>query len=283
LNSVVFEVAPGNPTAAAIILAAFCVLLVALLFRKSLTGIIEKAAHRGIRLALPRRVGEDMRVVVAITTSSSLVHLQSAKHLLSHAKSLDDAEKYLAAPDPERSRIANELIATSFGATVASYFAVEAIVNELFIEHEIFPSGHWFPGLDRSLASRLNQAWELSFRKLSPMEKCDMALLLAQKSPLNWGRDAAQRFLLLHELRNALAHAKPESFEHGKNPTESDDRLERKLCTQFPPSTIYGRSKVAFRWGGCLGKGCALWAYQTALDFQQEFFSALGTDYPCPG
>lgn len=117
---------------------------------------------------------------------------------------------------PAQDRRSGELTDASLAAVLTSYFAVEARINELFMEFSMFPKkAHWFPGLDRGVASRLCTAWNVGAIKLNPLEKADLALVIADRQPLDWGAGPPQRFALLHALRNDLVHHKPIRVQHG--------------------------------------------------------------------
>lgn len=163
----------------------------------------------------------------------------------------------------------------SLAAVLMSYFAVEALLNEIFLAGSLGLTTN-FQGLDATCADRLSAAWDAGAWKLNPLEKADMALVIALAEPLKWGEGVAQRFGLLHDLRNDLVHHKPRWTEHGRTPTESDDKLERRLHQQFENAVVWKGRGAAFRWHGCLGAGCASWAWNTAAGFAQELSGRLG-------
>jgi hypothetical protein len=204
-----------------------------------------------------------MSVKIHTVAAASLVFLHAADRFAATSKRLDDKTAFDAAAKPEQDRIAGELADAALAAVLTSYLAVESKINELYMEYSIFPDkAHWFEGLDRNLARRLGMAWNAGVIKLNPMDKADMALTIASTTSLDWTQGAPQAFLLLHALRNDLVHHKPIRVEHGKASYESDDRLERK-----------------FRWGGCLGDGCARWSLTTAKNFLDLFFGTLNVGH----
>jgi hypothetical protein len=133
-----------------------------------------------------------------------------------------------------------------------------------------------FPGLEAALAERLSAAYSAGVEKFNSVEKVDMALIVAQRPPLDWGAGTAQRFNLLHGLRNELVHHKPKWVIKGADPARSEDKLEQRLHTQFENARIWQGQGAAFRWTGCLGAGCALWAHQTAVEFAADVVRRLG-------
>lgn len=221
-----------------------------------------------------------MGVTVHSIAAASLVFSHAAVRFACSADRLDDLAAFDAADKPTQDRISGELTDAALAAVLTSYLAIEARINELFMEFSIFPDkAHWFPGLDRGVASRLGIAWNAGAIKLNPIEKADMALVIAARSPLDWGSGSPQQFALLHSLRNDLVHHKPIRVQHGEPSAESDDRLERKLHQQFPTARIWTNKGATFRWGGCLGAGCAQWALRTSTDFVDAFASAMQIGY----
>lgn len=221
------------------------------------------------------RVKLSMNSGIRTATSASVLYAGAARQFAAQAASLDDFVVHQAADEKRRSQIETELLNVSLATVLTSYFAIEGLLNEVFLAGSLGMTGN-FKGLDAAVAGRLSAAWDAGASKLNPLEKADMALVVALAEPMNWGGGAAQRFGLLHDLRNDLVHHKPRWTEHGKPPAESDDKLERRLHQQFSNANIWEGRGAAFRWGGCLGSGCAGWAWQTAAGFAQEMSGRLG-------
>ncbi len=221
------------------------------------------------------RVKVSMGSGIRTATSASMLYAGAARQFAAQAASLDDVAVHHAAEEKRRGEIETELLNVSLAAVLTSYFAIEALLNEVFVAGSLGMAGN-FKGLDTRAADQLSAAWDAGVSKLNPLEKADMALVVAGAAPLAWGQGAAQRFALLHDLRNDLVHHKPRWTEHGKPPTESDDKLERRLHQQFENAVIWKGRGAAFRWHGCLGAGCGNWAWKTAAGFAQELSGRLG-------
>lgn len=197
------------------------------------------------------------------------------------ASRLDDPREFSEIAELERDAYAAQLLDTSLSAVIAAYTHVEATINELYLDTVLFGRPHAFPGISSAMAARLSGAWSAGVEKLNPIEKISLALVLGDRaSDIDWGRGHAQDFSLLHELRNTLVHHKPKTVQHGRASADSDDKVERRLHTKFAAARIWEGKGVAFRWHGCLGGGCAVWAAETAAGLVADFCGALGTTYP---
>ena len=143
----------------------------------------------------------------------------------------------------------------------------------------LVPPGQWFKGIPGDVSRSLFDAWEHGAERYEVVTKCQLATALAGKRRLNFGGSSFQQLTHLIALRNALVHHKRAVVEHGKPSAESDDDIERRICTSFPRSRLCDES-YPFRWNGCMGAGCAQWAYKTAVAFERDFFGHLGIGYP---
>lgn len=207
-------------------------------------------------------------------TIASIIYVSASRHFAARAESLDDLEAYDAADSAQRSAIETELQNVALASVMMAYFSVEALLNEIFLAHSLGMIRN-FRGLDASVAARLSAGWDAGARKLSPPEKADLALVIADCKPLDWGAGTPQRFGRLHDLRNELVHHKPRWVVHGNSGPESDNKLERQLHQQFSPTHIWKGRGVPFRWNGCLGGPCARWAHDTSVAFCAEVCKKL--------
>ena len=207
---------------------------------------------------------------VNISNSASANFTRAARRFADRAIELDNPEIHSRYPQTHPERIEREaaLLDTSLVAVLTSYFAIEAAVNELY-------AGFGSYGLDPALLAALAAKWP-DVERRNTIEKAKAALGIA-KASIDWGSGVAQDDLpLLDALRDALVHHKPHSMTTG----DVDD-LERKLRGRFKQAQIWEGTGVSFRWAGCLGGGCARWAADTAVNFQRDFFGALGCkSYP---
>lgn len=212
---------------------------------------------------------------VSTATSASIIYVAASRHFAARAESLDDLATYDAADTAQRSAIETELQNVALASVMLAYFGVEALLNEIFLAHSLGMLSN-YRGLDAGVAARLSAGWDAGARKLSPAEKADLALVIADCKPVDWGAGAPQRFARLHDFRNDLVHHKPQWVVHGDSGPQSADKLERQLHQQFSPANIWKGRGVPFRWNGCLGGPCARWAHDTSVAFCAEVCAKLG-------
>jgi hypothetical protein len=217
--------------------------------------------------------------VLKSSALGGVIFTAAARRLSERAQALDDAAATATMDTPTFMTRAGDLIDTSLAAVLMAYLSVEAAVNELLLAHQL---GHAvnMPWLDAGLPKRLSEAWA-GAAKLNAMEKADLARVTAGVRPTEWGKGPAQQIGLLHNLRNELIHHKPKWVEQVAAGSASKDKLERSLHKLFAPAKIWkGRTGAPpFRWNGCLGGGCARWAYKAARAFNVELYAAVGTKF----
>jgi hypothetical protein len=219
---------------------------------------------------------------MTVTTSAlgGVIFTAAARRLTERAESLDNAEVAATMDDKSFESRAGILIDCSLAAVLMAYLSVEAAVNELLLAHQLGLLGS-MPLLNAALARRLSEAWLAGASKLNAMEKADLALITAGVSPMDSGRAPAQQIVLLHNLRNELIHHKPKWVEPVTDGSTSNDKLERSLDPLFRRATIWEKrgGVPPFRWNGCLGSGCARWAYTAGRAFNIEVYQAVGTKF----
>lgn len=220
---------------------------------------------------------------MSITTSASIMFIEAARRFAARAAVLDDPAIHNGLENLAKQARASELVDTVLAAILTASSAVEAIVNELYVERALFPNNTspWFKGLPDDVARAFADAWRNGVKRNDIVTKCQIATAIAGKKRIDFGGGAAQQMQLLIDHRNALVHHKPVTVGHVTDPSESADAIERKLHRQFELSRICDAS-YTFRWHRCLGAGCARWAHETAEAFQRDFFARLGTDYLKP-
>jgi hypothetical protein len=199
--------------------------------------------------------------------------------LANRALALDDVEAWRTDEPARQRERESELLEISLATVITAHSSVEAAVNELYLERTEFDNAVWFVGLPEEIAGRFNAAWSDGVRRLNPIEKARLALSIAGVQNFQWGSGGAQSLRFLHDLRNALLHHKPFTVERSAGASDSDP-LEAALTKRFQTAAIWRERNVTFRWAGCLGGDCARWAAETAMQFQSEFFGALGCSYP---
>ncbi len=216
---------------------------------------------------------------ISTSASGGMMFTSAARQLAENARTLDHP---VALDRSAFDKRAQELMAASLGATLTAYFSIESAVNELLLAHSLGYVGN-FKGLDSALARKLSDAWEAGAHKLNALEKANLVTVIAGDGKMDFGRDPGQKAAALHDLRNELVHHKPKVVEHGRSPHESDDNLERRLSSQFARATICTPPESApFRWGGCLGAGCAIWACSVADGFIRQVYRSSGVEFLMP-
>jgi hypothetical protein len=213
------------------------------------------------------------RVSMSTTAFLSGIYTLAAERFAKLAADLDDETRFNAADQFQRNRIATELQETSLASVIMASLAVEAMINELFLEHRLF--GRPPAGLSEEIARALSTAFTSEIEWAPPLVKCQIALAIARRRRMEFGKGIGQEMDLLIKLRNVLLHHKPVTVVHGFPADESNDQIERRLAKKFPLAKIFG-STAPFRWSGCLGSGCAEWASKTSKAFQQGFVKQLG-------
>jgi len=212
------------------------------------------------------------------------MYIDAARRFAESAERLDNCDQFDALDSPGKELRASQLVDAALAAVLTANSAVEAMVNDLFVERILFPaanSGPWFKGLSKDVTAAFADSWNGGTEWRNLVTKCHIAADIAGKPRMNFGSGYAQRMTLLIDLRNTLIHHKPISVEHGLEPLKSNDALERSLHQQFERSRICDNS-YTFRWYGCLGAGCARWAHETTAGFIREFFKHFGVSYYMP-
>lgn len=181
---------------------------------------------------------------------------------------------------------------------------LEATIKELFTIADENPAdihivGHPTDSRFRCIGTlaiqKLAAFWQIEsvhrYGKL--LEKYQVALQLANKSQMDEGCNPFQDTKLLTQLRNRLIHFKPEKRElaTGTGNTTEIDNFESRYFGKFPINPIANKYSALgddcgpipadhpFFPEKCLGSGCAFWAFETANEFSNEFFSQLGTTW----
>lgn len=219
---------------------------------------------------------------IGTSASGGMMFTAAARQLAMTAQGLDDRSSAAGLDRSAFDQRVGDLMAASLGATLTAYMSIESAVNELLLAHSL---GHVvnFNGLEPSLARKFSEAWEAGARKLNALEKADLVCVISGAGKIDFGKGEAQKAAALHELRNELVHHKPKFVEHGRSPHESEDKLERRLSSQFARTTIWSPPEsVPFRWGGCLGAGCATWACAVADGFIRQVYESVGVRFAMP-
>jgi len=100
-------------------------------------------------------------------------------------------------------------------SVLTSVAFLEALVNEVWQDAADSLPGQpnsRLTGIPEPAVARLRELWQSDRveRALSPLDKCRIALVCADKAALDQGQEPYQSVKALVELRNALVHFKPE-------------------------------------------------------------------------
>jgi hypothetical protein len=153
------------------------------------------------------------------------------------------------------------------------------MINEILAgSADRFPRRDSMRNVDAKAYARWARLWnDGAFdRGLNALEKCGVALAVADLPPLPSDRRAVEDMKALIALRNELVHSEPKFRPHGADLSQKErDALERKLTSKFEDNDLVPKH-APFIWQRCLGAGCAKWSVETASEFQNVFFSLLG-------
>lgn len=210
-------------------------------------------------------------------TWASVMYVRAAKQFSDQASLLDDPERAVGKTDSEIDALVAELSHTCLAAVMIASAAVEASINELYLESSLMLPGDTFQGSDPQISRALLDAWNHGVDHYEVITKCHIATAIAGKQRIDFGSGRAQQLTNLIKLRNTLVHHKPIWVTTEESATESDDQIERRISNCFPHSRL--GYQYAFRWNKCLGAGCAAWAYNTSTEFIREFFARLDLHY----
>jgi len=158
----------------------------------------------------------------------------------------------------------------TIGAVIVSVASIEGLINEILSgpNDRLVDKGNLQNVSDQAYL-RWGRLWkDGAFDKQNALEKCQLALSVADLEPLPRDRGAVQDLKLLISLRNEIVHSEPKYRADGKDLPEKDrDKLERSLKSKFEPNQLVPQS-APFIWQRCLGAGCAQWCVETESAFQ---------------
>lgn len=166
----------------------------------------------------------------------------------------------------------NDLQSYAIGAITLSVAALEAAINELYLE-AIDKSSNSLSPLNEDQMALLAELWpEAEWFGL--LRKYQVVLTACGKEVLSTGTEPFQSTSALIRVRNALVHFKPEwdhELQHHK-------RIEDVLRGRFQLNQLAQKATGRTVWfpSQCLGAGCARWACTTAVAFSIEFCNRLG-------
>jgi hypothetical protein len=198
-------------------------------------------------------------------------HLWNARH---QARLCQERENFLVSENRYQPDIEQRTLAVS--SVLASVAFLEALVNEVWQDAADTPSDETnqrLKGLSQGAVARLRELWlsESVERALSILDKYRVALVCAEKPPLDTGRDPFQSVQIAIQLRNALVHFKPELQWHDET-HQLEARLKSKITENpLPLGDPWYPNKA-------LGAGLAEWAWQRCRDFANEWWKLIGLE-----
>lgn len=204
---------------------------------------------------------------ILIRSYFSTYHLWASRHFGNKAKHIETSHS-------GRSQFSVEHRAYVIGAVVAAGAFLEGAINEIYKDCVDSHDGY-IKTLPHASALALRNKWfewHANGRTTVPtLDKYVAALACCVVQPFNRGTKLFQNATLLIRLRNSLIHFTPESL------TEDDPHaLGDVLKKRFKPSALMEGSKNPYFPDKCLGAGCAEWAFNSAKDFCDAFYSRIG-------
>lgn len=212
---------------------------------------------------------------IASTLRSASIGFARRAVELSNASSWDKVSEFTIQHKIENRRVIEQTI----GAIIVAVAGVEGMINEILAgSADRFSRGNSMRNVDAKAYTRWARLWsDGAFdRGLNALEKCELALSVADLPPLRSDRQPLEDMKALIALRNELVHSEPKFRPHGTDlPQKERDSLERKLTGKFKLNELVPKHEP-FIWQRCLGVGCAKWSVETVSAFENEFFGALG-------
>jgi hypothetical protein len=159
-------------------------------------------------------------------------------------------------------------------AIFSSVAFIEAAINELFKDAADDHQSYISP-LDSDTQALMATMWELTEERnrsaFSVLDKYQIALTFARKTPVPKGDILYQDTDLAIKLRNELVHYKPKTL--GGSDVH---RFENSLRGKFPLNALMSGSGNPFFPDKCLGHGCSQWAVRSCKNYVDAFFVKLG-------
>jgi hypothetical protein len=205
-----------------------------------------------------------------------LIRHYFSTHLLWTAFHASDKAREIEDAHTGRSRFDIEHSSYVLSAIVSAAGFLEATVNEFYKdaddEHGLTNDGYLAP-----LSTQVVKAMAATWRgtgdgsKLNALEKWQLMLVFADRSPLDRGRAPYQDAQLVTQLRNAILHYRPEHVA-----ADEPHRMEERLRGKFADNRLMEGSGNAWWPDHGLGHGCAEWAARSALAFADQICAELG-------
>ena len=158
------------------------------------------------------------------------------------------------------------------GAIFSSVAFLEATINELlFMAGDSLMQRTLALPPDDVVALASSVPLVLERRGMSTLDKYQLTLAITRRPNLDPGALPYADAAALIGLRNELIHYVPEWFEPDVKPQKIVARLAGKFRLNPLESELAGDHFLRY-----LSYGCARWAFESSLDFADEFFARLG-------
>ena len=152
------------------------------------------------------------------------------------------------------------------GTLLTASFALEAYINQVFIDGDVFPAPH--------LGGNTQELWNIWWRQIESKKTLDKYnLALDLKEQAHFTKDSSQPgnhlFLsanLLIDVRNALVHFKPQWDDEQKSHKQITQRLLKEPVNSSP----FGSTSPLFP-HDFMSHDMARWAVRAAWNFIEAF------------
>lgn len=197
--------------------------------------------------------------------SFSKQHYRAARYFSEEAAHIENSSTNLSKVDGSKHR------AYVAGAILFAVAALEAFINEFYLEALDRNKNNILSGLDDSQLSALAKQWGTFNRFLSALKKYQEAFKSVGQKEFDRSRNPFLDANSLIDLRNALVHYKPEWDDEAKVHQKIEVRLHKKFSLN-----TFSNSKSLWFPHQCLGAGCAKWSVDTVESFMSKFCKVLG-------
>jgi hypothetical protein len=164
----------------------------------------------------------------------------------------------------------------AIASIMASVGFMETCINELVASarHDNLEVGGDLPSGQRLVLVETAEIVE----NIRLLDRFQLALYLLGRTPFDRGAQPFQDAQLLVQLRNALVHYKPRWRAGGDESaqTVSESGLTKSLAAKDLSPNPFTSAGNPFFPDKCLGHGCTAWAFRTAVEFCDVFFSRIG-------
>ncbi|MFE9582431.1 hypothetical protein ACFYO1_39070 [Nocardia sp. NPDC006044] len=206
-------------------------------------------------------------VVVATRQNMATQHLWTARHA---ARKCGERESAVLLEN----RIDLEHRSLTMSAVISSVCFLEALVNEAFadVADNAGRPTTGTEGISDHAAAVMAELWngaESLEKRLSILEKYQLALVSAGKPRMDPGAMPYQGAKKLIDLRNALVHFKP-AWEQ----VDVEHKLRKSVRDLFAEN----QQPVGLPWfpNRCLGAGCAEWSCAVSVKFADHWWEQMG-------